>query len=71
MTSSLDPRLVNNLYLKLSKHIPEPRTELLYNSDFELLISVILSAQATVKNSTNQPPILPDPPMTSALLPLP
>lgn len=26
---------------------PEPRTELVYNSDFELLIAVLLSAQAT------------------------
>ena len=49
MTSPLGPRLVNSLYLKLSKNIQEPQTELLYNSNFELLISVILSAQATDK----------------------
>ena len=49
MTSPLGPRLVNSLYLKLSINTPEPQTELLYNSDFELLISVILSAQATDK----------------------
>lgn len=29
------------------KHRPRPDTELNYNSDFELLIAVILSAQAT------------------------
>jgi len=49
VTSPLGPRLVNSLYLKLSKNTPEPQTELLYNTNFELLISVILSAQATDK----------------------
>ena len=49
MTSPLGPRLVNSLYLKLSKNTPKPQTELLYNTNFELLISVILSAQATDK----------------------
>lgn len=32
---------------RLQKANPNPTTELIYNSDFELLISVILSAQAT------------------------
>ncbi len=35
------------IYTRLRKHIPEPETELSYESPFELLISVILSAQAT------------------------
>jgi endonuclease-3 len=35
------------IYTRLRKHIPEPKTELSYESPFELLISVILSAQAT------------------------
>lgn len=35
------------IYTRLRKHIPEPQTELSYESPFELLISVILSAQAT------------------------
>ncbi len=35
------------IYTRLRKHIPEPETELSYDSPFELLISVILSAQAT------------------------
>lgn len=35
---------------KLSKHIKEPITELNYSSDFELLIAVMLSAQATDKS---------------------
>ncbi len=35
------------IYNRLRKHIPDPETELSYESPFELLISVILSAQAT------------------------
>jgi endonuclease-3 len=35
------------IYSRLRKHIPKPETELSYRSPFELLISVILSAQAT------------------------
>ena len=35
------------IYKRLRKHIPDPETELTYESPFELLISVILSAQAT------------------------
>jgi len=35
------------IFEKLSLSIPEPTTELNYNSTFELLIAVILSAQAT------------------------
>ena len=35
---------------KLSAHIKEPATELNYSSDFELLIAVMLSAQATDKS---------------------
>jgi len=35
------------IYTRLQKHIPDPSTELNYESPFELLISVILSAQAT------------------------
>ena len=35
------------IYTRLRKHIPQPETELSYESHFELLISVILSAQAT------------------------
>ncbi len=35
------------LFARLAKQNPDPQTELRYNSTFELLISVILSAQAT------------------------
>jgi len=37
------------IYLRLKKHIPEPTTELNYSTPFQLLIAVILSAQATDK----------------------
>jgi len=40
---------IAELFKRLKKHIPEPTTELNYQSPFELLISVILSAQATDK----------------------
>jgi endonuclease-3 len=35
------------IYARLAAANPEPRTELVYASDFELLVAVILSAQAT------------------------
>ena len=49
MPTNLSPRTVDCLYRKLSKSIRYPRAELIYNSHFELLIAVILSAQATDK----------------------
>ncbi|TDJ37575.1 MAG: endonuclease III [Gammaproteobacteria bacterium] len=36
-----------DIYTRLREHIPNPETELSHESPFELLISVILSAQAT------------------------
>ena len=38
---------IASLFRKLSDSIPNPKTELCYRNSFELLISVILSAQAT------------------------
>ena len=38
---------IASLFQKLSDSIPNPETELCYRNSFELLISVILSAQAT------------------------
>ena len=38
-----------SIFETLSQAIPEPTTELSYNSSFELLIAVVLSAQATDK----------------------
>ena len=37
----------NELFARLQKSIPEPVTELKYRTRFQLLVSVILSAQAT------------------------
>jgi endonuclease-3 len=39
-----------NIFKILTASDPKPTTELIYNSNFELLISVILSAQATDKS---------------------
>ncbi len=38
------------IFSRLAVAIPEPTTELIYNSPFELLIAVVLSAQATDKS---------------------
>lgn len=44
-----EPKRVS-FFQKLAEHIKEPVTELNYSSDFELLIAVMLSAQATDKS---------------------
>ncbi|MDD2863356.1 MAG: endonuclease III [Methylococcales bacterium] len=41
---------ISRLFEQLAFAIPQPKTELVYSSDFELLISVVLSAQATDKS---------------------
>jgi endonuclease III len=46
---SLSPTVIARLFDKLAIAIPEPKSELKYASVFELLVSVILSAQATDK----------------------
>lgn len=37
----------HELFLRFREHNPNPTTELIYHSTFELLIAVMLSAQAT------------------------
>ncbi len=49
MPSSLDSKTVNRLYNRLSKSVPKPKTELVFRNNFELLLAVILSAQAADK----------------------
>ena len=49
MSFIFDSRTVNLLYKKLSSSIPVARTELIYSNHFELLIAVMLTAQATDK----------------------
>ena len=46
----MNDRKIHRLFQKLQKAIPEPITELRHHNPFELLISVILSAQATDKS---------------------
>lgn len=46
----MDKRAIDRLYRKLAESLPEARTELVFRNHFELLISVILSAQATDKS---------------------
>jgi len=43
----MTPVQIEHLFQRLQKANPAPKTELIYNSPFELLIAVILSAQAT------------------------
>lgn len=42
--------MISRLFEQLALTIPQPKTELVYHSNFELLISVVLSAQATDKS---------------------
>lgn len=44
---TIHPTTVREIFLRLQTANPNPTTELVYQSPFELLISVILSAQAT------------------------
>ena len=43
----MEKKLVTKIFIELQKQISKPATELLYSNPFELLIAVILSAQAT------------------------
>ena len=61
----MSPATVRTFFRKLSEAIPEPTTELQHSNPFELLVSVILSAQATDKSINKVTPALfanyPDP----------
>jgi len=46
----MNPAKRHEIFLRLRHGNPAPRTELIYSSPFELLIAVILSAQATDKS---------------------
>ena len=43
----MKPRQITTAFNRLKKQNPAPKTELQYQTDFELLIAVVLSAQAT------------------------
>lgn len=46
----MNKQTISAIFQRFSAQNPNPRTELIYHSHFELLISVILSAQATDKS---------------------
>ena len=46
----MDTQTANQLYKKLKISLPDAKSELYYNNHFELLLAVILSAQATDKS---------------------
>ncbi len=48
--SAMNPASITTLFSRLQAQNPEPTTELAYRSTFQLLIAVILSAQATDKS---------------------
>ena len=44
------PEAAREFFRRLAERNPEPRTELNYGSPFQLLVAVVLSAQATDKS---------------------
>ncbi|HVE44218.1 MAG TPA: endonuclease III [Gammaproteobacteria bacterium] len=46
----MTPQTIRKIFQRFQKADPHPTTELVYHSDFELLVAVILSAQATDKS---------------------
>lgn len=46
----MNRKKIREIFLRLRKNHPHPTTELIYHTPFELLIAVILSAQATDKS---------------------
>jgi endonuclease-3 len=46
----MSPKKIHDIFARLRAANPAPRTELVYASPFELLVSVVLSAQATDKS---------------------
>ena len=43
----MKPKIIHEIFTRFQKANPHPTTELIYHSPFELLVAVILSAQAT------------------------
>jgi len=54
----LTPGNINRLYQKLAKNLSEAKSELVFKNHYELLISVILSAQSTDKTVNKVTPAL-------------
>lgn len=49
---------IKHIFQRLSKNNPHPKTELIYHSPFELLVAVMLSAQATDQSVNRVTPAL-------------
>ena len=54
----MNPQKRLQIFQRLQQHNPEPKTELNYQSPFELLVAVVLSAQATDKGVNKATAIL-------------
>ena len=54
----ISPRNINRLYQNLAKNLSEAKSELVFKNHYELLISVILSAQSTDKTVNKVTPAL-------------
>ena len=54
----MTPKKVNRLYQKLSLHLSDAKSELIFKNHFQLLIAVILSAQSTDKTVNKVTPAL-------------
>ena len=44
----MKPAVIPEFFARLKKAIPEPETELEYDSVYQLLVAVVLSAQAKI-----------------------
>src|SRR3990167_452144 len=54
----MNAKIIREIFLRFRKANPHPTTELVYHNHFELLIAVILSAQATDKSVNKATAIL-------------
>lgn len=50
MSRTLSKQEIGEFFARLAKAMPEPKTELVYDSPYTLLVAVVLSAQATDKS---------------------
>src|SRR5690348_13948933 len=58
MINRMNAKKIREIFLRFRKANPHPATELVYHNHFELLIAVILSAQATDKSVNKATPAL-------------
>lgn len=53
MSNTMDKTKINKIFTLLAKAIPNPKSELIFHSNFELLMAVMLSAHSTDKAVNN------------------